>query len=139
MNRSNVPHFDLNKEWELQNCLKALISDKKVESVHDISEGGLFTCLLESAMTADLGFVVKSDENFRKDAYLFGEAQSRAIVSVKAEKVADFENQVAGKNVEFTKLGLVSNGDLAIDGHDYGQLSDWSTLYNSTIENKLEN
>lgn len=136
--KSTVPHFDLDTEFKLQRAVSDLIKSKVVESAHDISEGGLFTCLLESAMTSDLGFVVKTDETFRKDAYLFGESQSRVIVSVKAEKVADFENQLKAKSVMFTELGRVSNGDLAIDGQDYGQLSDWSTLYNETIEKKLE-
>jgi phosphoribosylformylglycinamidine synthase len=90
-------------------------------------------------MTSNLGFVVDTDPSFRKDAYLFGEAQSRVVVSVKADKVSDFENQLGSKNVMFSKLGLVSNGDLAIDGQDYGLLSDWSALYNETIEKKLEN
>ncbi len=137
--KSTVPHFDLEKEFELQQCVMDLIKDKAVNAVHDISEGGLFSCLMECAMPNKLGFVVNTDSKFRKDAYLFGEAQSRVIVSVKAEKVANFENQLKGKSVEFTELGRVSNGDLAIDGQDYGQLADWNTLYNETIENKLEN
>lgn len=136
--RSNVPHFELDTEFALQRGISSIIKKKLVASVHDISEGGLFTCLLESAMTSDLGFVVSTDSNFRKDAYLFGESQSRVVVSVKAEKVADFENHVKSLNVAFRELGKVSNGDLAIDGQDYGQLSDWSALYNTTIENKLE-
>ncbi len=136
--KSTVPHFNLDTEFKLQRAISDVIKSKAVVSAHDISEGGLFTCLLESAMTSKLGFVVKTDERYRKDAYLFGEAQSRVVVSVKAEKVADFENQLGAKNVVFTELGRVSNGDLAIDGQDYGQLSDWSALYNETIEKKLE-
>ena len=136
--KSTVPHFNLDTEFKLQRAISGIIKSKLVESAHDISEGGLFTCLLESAMTSNLGFVVKTDDSFRKDAYLFGEAQSRVVVSVKADKVADFENQLASKNVVFSELGRVSNGDLAIDGQDYGQLSDWSALYNETIEKKLE-
>jgi phosphoribosylformylglycinamidine synthase len=137
--KSKVPHFDLDTEFKVQRAISDLIKSQLVVSAHDISEGGLFTCLLESAMTSNLGFVVDTDPSFRKDAYLFGEAQSRVVVSVKADKVSDFENQLGSKNVMFSKLGLVSNGDLAIDGQDYGLLSDWSALYNETIEKKLEN
>jgi phosphoribosylformylglycinamidine synthase len=139
IDKSTVPHFDLQKEFDLQTALKGLISSDAVRSLHDISEGGLFTCLMESSMPNNLGFVINTDSSFRKDAYLFGEAQSRVVASVSADKVAEFENQLAAQNVLFSKLGKVSNGDLAIDGQDFGSLADWTEMYNTTIENKLEN
>ena len=139
IDKSTVPHFDLQKEFDLQTALKGLISSDSVRSLHDISEGGLFTCLMESSMPNKLGFVINTDSNYRKDAYLFGEAQSRVVASVSAEKVAEFENQLAAQNVLFVKLGKVSNGDLAVDGQDFGSLADWTETYNTTIENKLEN
>ena len=139
IDKSTVPHFDLQKEFDLQQALKGLISSDVVRSLHDISEGGLFTCLMESSMPNKLGFVIHTDSAYRKDAYLFGEAQSRVVASVSADKVAEFENQLAAKNVLFSKLGKVSNGDLAIDGEDFGSLVDWTKTYNTTIENKLEN
>ncbi len=139
IDKSTVPHFDLQKEFDLQTALKGLISSDAVCSLHDISEGGLFTCLMESSMPNNLGFVINTDAAYRKDAYLFGEAQSRVVASVAADKVAEFENQLAAQNVLFYKLGKVSNGDLAIDGQDFGSLAGWTEMYNTTIENKLEN
>lgn len=139
IDKSTVPHFELEQEFQLQQALKGLIASDVVKSLHDVSEGGLFSCLMESSIPNTLGFVVESDKAFRKDAFLFGEAQSRVVASVSAEKVAEFENQLQAKSVLFSRLGKVSNGDLAIDGQDFGSLSDWTEIYNSTIENKLEN
>lgn len=138
IDKSTVPHFDLEKEFALQTALKGLISSDVVRSLHDISEGGLFTCLMESSMPNKLGFVINTDPAYRKDVYLFGEAQSRVVASVPAEKVAEFENQLAAQNVSFIGLGKVSNGDLAIDNQDFGNLAEWTEAYNTTIENKLE-
>ena len=89
-------------------------------------------------MPNKLGFVINTDPAYRKDVYLFGEAQSRVVASVPAEKVAEFENQLAAQNVSFIGLGKVSNGDLAIDNQDFGNLAEWTEAYNTTIENKLE-
>ena len=136
--KSTVPHFDLEEEFVLQDAVKELIKSKVVVSVHDISEGGLFTCLMESSMPNGLGFVIKSDEKIRKDAFLFGESQSRVVVSVKAEKVADFENQMKLRDVLFTELGLVSNGDIAIDNQDFGKMKTWYDIYQDTIGKKLD-
>jgi phosphoribosylformylglycinamidine (FGAM) synthase-like enzyme len=71
--------------------VKKAIGRKLVESVHDVSDGGVFANLLESAMPRGLGFEVVSNPNIRKDAWLFGEAQSRVVVSVRTEQVAAFE------------------------------------------------
>ncbi len=80
--KSPAPYFDLEEEHTLQKVTSSLISNRLVNSVHDISEGGLFVCLMECAMVGNLGFSVSSDQNVRKDAFLFGESQSRIIISV---------------------------------------------------------
>jgi phosphoribosylformylglycinamidine synthase len=79
---SPAPYFDLDEEYNLQLQVKQLIQNKLVQSVHDISEGGLVTALLESSFNRLLGFdVQQSAHHLRKDAYWFGEAQGRVIVS----------------------------------------------------------
>jgi len=53
-----------------------------ISSAHDCADGGLFITLLESAMPNGLGFEISSDNKIRKDAFLFGESQSRVVISV---------------------------------------------------------
>ena len=91
---SPAPYFDLEEESKLQNTISSLIKNKLVESVHDISEGGLFVTLTESALPNQFGFEIKTDASIRKDAYLFGESQSRAVVSIKLENKALFEKEL---------------------------------------------
>src|SRR6478735_5501908 len=75
---SPAPHFDLNEEQALQNCIATLIKKQLILSAHDTSEGGLIVTLLESAFINNLGFsVTAAKQGSRKDAYWFGEAQSR--------------------------------------------------------------
>jgi len=135
---SPAPHFDLDEEAQLQDNLKDLLKKGWVASAHDVSEGGLFISLLESAMPNRLGFDIETDVNFRKDAYLFGESQSRVIVSIPSENEDDMVNFLNARNLPFTALGEVTSGALKIDSEDFGDISDWKHHYYSVLDRSLE-
>lgn len=130
---SPCPYFDLEEEYHLQGVLKQIIRKGLVESVHDVSDGGLFVALLESAMPRGLGFSVHSNPNIRKDAWLFGEAQSRVIVSVRTEQAAAFERFLQEQNQPFTAIGSVVGNDIQIDAENWGAVSEWK----HTFDNRL--
>jgi phosphoribosylformylglycinamidine synthase len=113
---SPAPAFDLDEEFDMQQLIKALIKNNLVESAHDVSDGGLFITLLESALPNNFGFDISTDEDVRKDAFLFGESQSRVVVSVSAENLDAFVDFIAESDVEFTNLGEVTSGEIKIDG-----------------------
>ncbi|MEM9991678.1 MAG: AIR synthase-related protein, partial [Bacteroidota bacterium] len=136
---SPVPHFDIDEEVALQQSIKKMIHRGLIQSAHDISEGGLFVTLLESAMASDFGFEVETDNNFRKDAYLFGESQSRVIVTVEADKENTLINFLNTNNVAFSSLGEVTKETkVIIDQENYGSIQDWKLLYETTISRKME-
>ncbi len=132
---SNCPHFDLQEEFFIQQVVKKVITQKLVSSVHDVSDGGIFTALVESAMPRGLGFDVRSNAGVRKDAWLFGEAQSRIIVSVPADEAGAFERFLSGEKAPFEALGTVSGEKLTVDGEDWGNVSDWKRTYDTVLEN----
>ncbi|PZF72078.1 phosphoribosylformylglycinamidine synthase subunit PurL [Taibaiella soli] len=135
---SPAPYFDLEEEAAVQETILRLIKLKLIFSAHDISEGGLFVTLLESAMAGGLGFNISTDANIRKDAFLFGEAQSRVVVSVNPDLHALFEAEM--KNVPFAKLGTINyNQDIVVDGESWGFLNDWKEAYDTAIEKQLAN
>jgi phosphoribosylformylglycinamidine synthase len=134
---SPAPYFDLEEEFLLQTKLLACIQNRLVESAHDVAEGGLFVTLAESGFHRDLGFNVScQDESFRRDAYWFGESQSRVVVSVKREKLADFRNAMAGIPLE--KLGEVTASMLQVDGASWGSIREWKHEYETAIEREME-
>lgn len=135
---SPAPHFDLDEEFSIQQAVKSLIAHDTIRSAHDVSEGGLFTALMECAMASGLGFAVETDSNFRKDAYLFGEAQSRIVVTVEAAKEDELVNYLNSNNVPFSRLGEVKGDRIEIDEEDFGPLSGWSALYDNLLEQKME-
>jgi phosphoribosylformylglycinamidine synthase len=133
---SPAPHFDLEEEYALQQKLAELVKSRIVESAHDVSEGGLFVTLLESCFNRNLGIdVVASNLDIRKDGYWFGESQSRAVVSVKEENVAQFKKILGGFVHE--ELGVVTTGSVEVDGMDWGHIIAWKERYDNAIGNLL--
>ena len=133
---SPAPHFILEEEFALQQKITELISKGLIESAHDVSEGGLFVTLLESAFNNTLGFdVVASDYNTRKDAQWFGEKQSRVVVSVDASKLNEVK-KVLGSH-PFEELGVVTGGSVEVDGMEWGQIEEWKEKYDMALENYL--
>lgn len=133
---SPAPYFDLDEEYELQQKIAELIKQKIILSAHDVSEGGLFTTLIESSFNRNLGFdVVAADLNIRKDAYWFGEGQSRVVVTVKDEQVAALK-QVLG-DFPYAEIGTVTNGSIEVDGMDWGNVAEWKEKYDTAIENLM--
>jgi len=132
---SPAPHFDLEEEYALQRKLSEAISKKMIRSAHDVSEGGLFVTLCESGFNRELGFSVMISNGYRKDAWLFGEAQSRVLVSVELNKVSEFERFLG--NFPFEKIGVVSSGEIVIDGDFWGTIDWWKDKYDTAIENYL--
>ena len=137
---SPCPHFELDEEFELQQQLLKLIKNKIILSAHDVSEGGLAITLLESAFPNNLGVDVKAtDGTIRKDAYWFGESQSRVVVSVSAAQEEAFVSFVMATNVPVALLGTVSAGSVNIDGEDWGNISAWKKKYDNAISEILSN
>jgi phosphoribosylformylglycinamidine synthase len=135
VSHSPAPHFELEKEFELQQRLAALIRSGLLQSAHDISEGGLFVALCESGFHRALGFTVLTPTDIRKDAALFGEAQSRVLVSVKEDNLDAFRE--ATKGMQVAAIGQVTSGVVELDHLNWGDIRDWQYLYDHAIENYL--
>jgi len=137
INNSSTPYFDLDEELELQKSVKQLIKMNLINSAHDISEGGLFSCLLESAMVDGHGFKIETDTSIRKDAFLFGESQSRVIVSVSPQKEDLFISTMMKSNSEFSMLGEVKGTQVIIDDEKWGHINEWKGKYDNALESIL--
>jgi phosphoribosylformylglycinamidine synthase len=132
---SPAPHFELEDEYRLQEKLAALISGGMIRSAHDISEGGLFVALCEAGFNRELGFSLLTKGGIRKDAFLFGEGQSRVVVTVALEDARELEEQL--QDIPFEKLGVVTSGEMVVDGDFWGTIDWWKDKYDTALENYL--
>jgi phosphoribosylformylglycinamidine synthase subunit PurL len=135
---SPAPYVNIGEEIILQKSILKLIKLQLIESAHDVSEGGLFVTLMESGMHDTLGFDIDTDKWIRKDAFLFGEAQGRVVVSVKPEKADNLEHFLKDE-IKFLKLGIVTSESINIDGEQFGDISNWRMDYDTFIEQKMRN
>lgn len=132
---SPAPHFELEEEFRLQATVERLIREKLISSAHDISEGGLFVTLCEAGFNRELGFSLLTKGGVRKDAFLFGEGQSRVVVTVALENVQQFEDSLQDFPAE--KIGVVTSGEIVTDGDFWGTIDWWKEKYEGAIENYL--
>ncbi len=135
---SPAPYFNLDEEIVLQDTVKQLIRAGLIQSAHDCSDGGLFVTLLESAMAGNNGFDISTDESFRKDAFLFGEAQSRVVVTVTPEQQDTFIDLLSQFEIDFSLLGEVLDDAIYIDDEDLGDINYWKGLYDNAIGKEMQ-
>ncbi|MDX2046811.1 MAG: phosphoribosylformylglycinamidine synthase subunit PurL [Chitinophagaceae bacterium] len=135
---SPAPHFDLDEEFRLQQAASGLIKNKLIQSAHDISEGGLFVTLCESGFSRNLGFNVSQKRaGVRPDAYWMGESQSRVVVSIAKDIKQVFEQHLNQTGLLFEELGVVTEGDVMVEGESWGTIDEWKEKYDTAIEKYL--
>lgn len=111
------PELDLVKEKNVQGaCLKG-IGAGIIISAHDVSEGGLAAALAECCLSPDgpVGAQIDLDTGgVREDEILFGEAQSRVVVSLKKGDTGRLGEICSSFNTPFKVIGFVSGSALKI-------------------------
>ncbi len=135
---SPAPYFDLDEEYAMQQVIQELISTGILHSAHDVSDGGLFVTLFESAKAGNVGFSVYSDEQIRKDAFLFGESQGRVVVTVSPEHEGILAEILARSDVDFSFLGETGGLEAIVDDESYGTLAALDAIYESTLPAMME-
>ena len=104
-----------------------------------VSNGGYVTTLMESAFAAGMGFAIDTVASLRKEAFLFGEGQGRAIVTAAKAQQSELERVLHDKHVPFVRLGTVNDGEILIDDEAFGNVHEWAELYVNVLDTHLEN
>ena len=110
------PFINLSLEKRVQRCCLSLIKEGIIKSAHDCSDGGLAVALAECCLAGDVGFRGVWGIQGRIDAALFGELQSRIIVSVAPTRAIELEGRAAQERIGLRKLGVVGGKRLIIEG-----------------------
>jgi len=125
--QGSPPLLSLETEKALHDFLLKIIREGAVQSAHDCSDGGLSVALAECCISAPdtrRGAVVKLPlDASRLDALLFGESQSRVVLSVKPEMVEQVLNRAWDAGIPAMKIGTVG-GDRFVIEVEKGQWSE---------------
>jgi phosphoribosylformylglycinamidine synthase subunit PurL len=116
--QGSPPLLNIDDEKALHECVLALVRGGLVQSAHDCSDGGLAVALAESCISGPgrkLGAVVRLNQGrLRKDAVLFGESQSRVVVSAKPTHRQAILDQAKRLGVPAEVIGSVTGTRLTI-------------------------
>ena len=111
------PHIDLELEKRVQLLCRRAVREGLVESAHDCSDGGLAVALAESCILGGVGFRGGFKARGRWDSVLFGEAQSRIIVSLPSQNIGELTKLGEESDVPMVPLGVTTSvGHFTLDG-----------------------
>lgn len=134
---SPTPFFDIDQEHLVQDTVRQLIKNNYINSAHEVSDGGIFIALFEMGAPRNLGFDIVTDSDVREDAFLFGEAQSRVLVTVIDDYQDEFIDITSKMGVEVTLLGHVTQGKMMVDDKHFGFISGAKEIFETSLEDEM--
>jgi phosphoribosylformylglycinamidine synthase II len=114
--RGAPPWIDLETENRLHRVVLEAAQERLLRSAKDVAEGGLAVALAECCFTGQrLGARVALEGGIRRDALLFGESQSRMVLSLRRRYLARLRELARRDDVPLHVLGEVRGHALVID------------------------
>jgi len=131
-----IDKVEIDYELRLQKFILESINSGILNSSHDVSDGGLLTAICECCIAGNKGIDMFFVEDIEE---LFGEIQSRFLVSVKPEFAEIFEEMARKENIEYSRLGFVRpDFRLILNDEEVTDLGIIKELYNNTLDKWME-
>lgn len=115
-----LPRIDYDAELKNAAVVRKMLSQRLLQSVHDLSAGGLGISLAEACFTdysTPRGVTLTPSTKIdRSDAYLFSESGARYLISCKAEKVPEVKKLAQTHGVQISAEGVVGGNAISITG-----------------------
>ena len=113
-----------------------LISKKLVNSVHDISSGGMLIALSEMCIAGKIGAKIKiPSNNMDPHEYFFGEDQSRYLIEINEKNKGEVTKLMDKNGVYYEIVGKTQKDSLDLDNEFSIKLSDLSELNSFWFKN----
>jgi phosphoribosylformylglycinamidine synthase len=139
--RGTPPWIDLKLERAVQQCCLRAIERGIVRSAHDVSEGGLAVALAECSIGGTeraMGARIETQEMMRADALLFGESQSRIVVSIKERDLGRLKEIAAREGAPMRVIGVVGGTRLIIQPWIQAPVEELKSIWSSGLERRLK-
>ena len=123
------PEINLFNEKNNGLLIQTLISKKLVNSVHDISSGGILVALSEMCISGKIGANIKVPRNnISLHEYLFGEDQSRYLIEINEENNVEVIKILEKNNIYYEIIGKTQKDSLYLNNEFNIKLNDLSEL-----------
>jgi phosphoribosylformylglycinamidine synthase subunit PurL len=111
------PPVDLMAERRTGDFVRALIDEKLVTAVHDLSDGGLLVAVAEMALASGIGAKLYGPPAFLTEhGFWFGEDQARYVVTIKSDQVDALAARAKTAGVPIRRIGLTHGNVLTLPG-----------------------
>jgi phosphoribosylformylglycinamidine synthase subunit PurL len=112
------PPVDLAAEKRHGDFVRALILARRVDTVHDLSDGGLAVALAEMAMAGSIGATLTALPPGPHHAVLFGEDQARYLLAVPAAEAGRIESEAGAAGIPVMAIGRTGGDALTLPGEE---------------------
>ncbi len=139
--RGTPPWIDLKLERAVQQCCLKAVERGIVRSAHDVSEGGLAVALTECCVAGPgrpLGVRIELHEMMRADALLFGESQSRIIVSVKGKNLNRLREIAEKEEAPMQVIGEVGGARFVVQPMIRVSVEELKAIWGGALERRLQ-
>jgi phosphoribosylformylglycinamidine synthase len=140
VNTGAPPHLDVDLERRVQAFVLEAIAAGLLHSAHDCAEGGIAIALAESCLLGDIGTWVGIDELGSGEGLingeagiLFGESQSRFVISFAREALVRLHELAGRHSVPFRGLGSVGGERVCVTGCIDVSLADVRQVYEGAL------
>ena len=100
-----APSVDLAAEKRNGDFVRGLIESGKIDTVHDVSDGGLLAAIAEMAMAGSIGFQLQCPADPGQIGFCFGEDQARYILAVPTDVQHDVLAAAAAVGISASSIG----------------------------------
>lgn len=137
-----APQMNLKTEKSLHKACLEAIKTGIILSAHDCSEGGITVALAECALnpagSVGVDVTIGAETTLRPDELLFGETQSRIIVSLEEKDIKALEKVCATNGVPLEIIGRTVDDGFRIKGLIETSLNDLHEAYRASLQRKIE-
>ena len=131
-----APALNLDEEYNLQKATLELIRSGLINSAHDTAEGGIAVCLAESSLNKN-NIGIKADLK-NTAQYLFGESQSRIIISFDSKNTDKINEVLAKHKVDKFNLGICAKNTFQLNNEINLSIDEIRDLYENAIPNLMK-
>ena len=107
MTEGQPPEINLVNEKNNGECVLKIINNNLVNSVHDVSSGGLLVALAEMSLGTNYGVKIDKPKKLTNlFKYFFGEDQGRYILEIDDNNLKKAESILKENNIYFENIGI---------------------------------
>tara|TARA_Y100001934_G_C12382665_1_gene793425 strand:+ start:2663 stop:4915 length:2253 start_codon:yes stop_codon:yes gene_type:complete len=138
------PPVDLKAEKKNGEFVLKLIKSKKINTCHDISDGGILFTICEMILASlengqEIGAkIYKNYSGSKLDAWLFGEDQGRYVISVKEKDKDKIIHEAMQAEIQLEIIGKTGGKTLTVNDNNTISISELNKIYHSWLPSYME-